>query len=160
MREKTLYHDLFNDVLSSEKNVRKSVTQSQSQHHQLLVTQINKIVVSAFEDGLDLGRLNSVFRLWSSNRVLFVMFILVLLIFHLNIIDFIFQYCSYVPHVHSELIETTAVLSDDVECETHSTTSSSTPLSHARVESVSEAYFSSLSSTARYCTPLNSFHFA
>ena len=48
--KKTLHHDLFNDVLSSKANIRKKVTQIQSQQHQLLVTQINKIVMSAFDD--------------------------------------------------------------------------------------------------------------
>ena len=47
---KALHHDLFNDVLSSRGNIRKNVTQIQSQQHQLLVTQINKIVMSAFND--------------------------------------------------------------------------------------------------------------
>ena len=46
---KTLHHDLFNDVLSSRGNIRKIVTQIQSQQHQLLVTQINKIVMTAFD---------------------------------------------------------------------------------------------------------------
>ena len=48
--KKTLHHDLFNDVLSSKGNIRKNVTQIQSQQHQLLVTQINKSVMSAFDD--------------------------------------------------------------------------------------------------------------
>ena len=48
--EKTLHDDLFNDDLSSRGNIRKNVTQIQSQQHQLLVTQINKIVISAFDD--------------------------------------------------------------------------------------------------------------
>ena len=48
--KKTLHHDLFNDVLSSKGNIRKNVTQIQSQRHQLLVTQINKFVMSAFDD--------------------------------------------------------------------------------------------------------------
>ena len=50
VREKTLHHDLFNDVLSSRGIICKNVTQNQSQQHQLLVTQINKSVMSAFDD--------------------------------------------------------------------------------------------------------------
>ena len=48
--QKTLHHDLFNDVLSSRGNNIKNVTQLQSQQHQMLVTQINKIVISVFDD--------------------------------------------------------------------------------------------------------------
>ena len=48
--KETLHHDLFNDVLSSRGNIRENLTQIQSQQHQLLVTQINKIVMSAFDD--------------------------------------------------------------------------------------------------------------
>ena len=48
--KKPLHHDLFNDVLSSRGNIRKNVTQIQFQQHQLLVTQISKIVMSAFDD--------------------------------------------------------------------------------------------------------------
>ena len=47
--KETFHHDLFNDVLSSKGNIRKNVTQIQFQQHQLLVTQINKIVMSAFD---------------------------------------------------------------------------------------------------------------
>ena len=47
--KKTLHHDLLNDVLSSRGNIRKNVTPIQSQQHQLLVTQINKIVMSSFD---------------------------------------------------------------------------------------------------------------
>ena len=71
-----------------------------------------------------------------------------------------FQYCLDGPHVHSELSKTTAVLADDDESETHSTTSSSTSLNHFRAENVSAAYCSPPSSTAIYCTPLSTFHFA
>ena len=48
--KKSPHHDLFNDILSSRGNIRNNVTQIQSQQHQLLVTQINKIVMSAFDN--------------------------------------------------------------------------------------------------------------
>ena len=48
--KKSLHHDLLNDVLYSRGNIRKNVTQIQSQEHQLLVTQISKIVMGAFDD--------------------------------------------------------------------------------------------------------------
>ena len=39
--KKLLHHDLLNNVLFSRRNIRKNVTQIQSQQHHLLVTQIN-----------------------------------------------------------------------------------------------------------------------
>ena len=89
--KKTLHYDLFNDVWSSRGNIRKNVNQIQSQQHQLLVIQINKTVVFAFDDKrfiLEDG-IQSFPRviISSSKQVLFVMFFWVPLKFRLNIMD-------------------------------------------------------------------------
>ena len=48
--KKSLHHDLFTEVLSSKRSVEKLMTQIQSKQHQLLVTQVKKKALSAFDD--------------------------------------------------------------------------------------------------------------
>ena len=88
---KTCHHTLVNDVLTSKGNIRKNVTQFQSQQHQLLVTQVNKIVMIAFDDKsfiLEDGFPSFVYGLHSLEQSMtFCIDILVALNFDLNVID-------------------------------------------------------------------------
>ena len=48
--KKTLNHDLFQHVLSSGTSIHKKTTQMRSLNHQLVVAQVNKVALSAFDD--------------------------------------------------------------------------------------------------------------